>query len=54
MHSYSLDPSQTMLELFNAQEELFNAGARNFLFIDIPPISRSPAGKESPHKLLPQ
>ncbi|KDQ09579.1 carbohydrate esterase family 16 protein [Botryobasidium botryosum FD-172 SS1] len=29
--------------LFEAQEMLFEAGARNFLFIDIPPINRSPA-----------
>lgn len=34
--------------LFLAQEELYKAGARNFLFIDVPPIGRAPgsiAGK---------
>lgn len=29
--------------LFSLQEDLYNAGARNFLFIDVPPINRSPA-----------
>ncbi|KAF4610298.1 hypothetical protein D9613_010476 [Agrocybe pediades] len=29
--------------LFSVQEELYRTGARNFLFIDVPPIHRSPA-----------
>ncbi|KAF8831225.1 hypothetical protein HHX47_DHR1000591 [Lentinula edodes] len=33
-----------MAKLYNLQEQLYNAGARNFLFIDVPPIARSPAG----------
>ncbi|KIJ59860.1 carbohydrate esterase family 16 protein [Hydnomerulius pinastri MD-312] len=36
--------------LFVAQEKLYQAGARNFLFVDVPPIKRSPAGLKS--KLL--
>lgn len=31
--------------LFAAQEELYTAGARNFLFVDCPPIHRSPVGE---------
>ncbi|KZT09511.1 carbohydrate esterase family 16 protein [Laetiporus sulphureus 93-53] len=31
--------------LFDLQEDLYNAGARNFLYIDVPPLHRSPAGK---------
>lgn len=34
-----------MPKLFELQEYLYNAGARNFLFIDLPPIERSPAGE---------
>ncbi|KAI0311965.1 SGNH hydrolase-type esterase domain-containing protein [Amylostereum chailletii] len=30
--------------LFAAQEQLYRAGARNFLFVDVPPVDRSPAG----------
>ncbi|ETW83815.1 carbohydrate esterase family 16 protein [Heterobasidion irregulare TC 32-1] len=30
--------------LFAAQEQLYRAGARNFVFIDVPPIHRSPVG----------
>ncbi|KAI0065901.1 hypothetical protein BV25DRAFT_1821605 [Artomyces pyxidatus] len=30
--------------LFAVQEQLYAAGARNFLFIDVPPIHRSPVG----------
>lgn len=29
--------------LFNLQQELYEEGARNFLFIDVPPMTRSPA-----------
>lgn len=32
-----------MIKLFAVQEELYESGARNFLFIDVPPIHRSPA-----------
>ncbi|KAI0780920.1 hypothetical protein BD413DRAFT_15510 [Trametes elegans] len=31
-------------ELFDEQEQLYEAGARNFLFIDVPPIHRTPVG----------
>lgn len=51
-NSYNPDPSKAVQDLLSAQDELFKAGARNFLFIDVPPIHRSPAGKESPHKPL--
>ena len=31
--------------LFRLQERLFDEGARNFLFIDVPPVHQTPAGK---------
>ena len=31
-------------KLFELQLDLYDAGARNFLLIDLPPINRSPAG----------
>lgn len=31
--------------LFAAQDRLYSAGARNFLFIDVPPLYVSPIGK---------
>jgi len=31
-----------MVTLFSAQEQLYEAGARNFLFVNLPPIERSP------------
>ncbi|KAI0748136.1 hypothetical protein C8Q80DRAFT_1270577 [Daedaleopsis nitida] len=34
----------TVDELFVEQEALYNVGARNFLFIDVPPIHRTPVG----------
>ena len=34
-----------MHTLFQLQDELYQAGARNFLFIDVPPMNRSPAGE---------
>ncbi|KAI0336551.1 hypothetical protein GY45DRAFT_1315944 [Cubamyces sp. BRFM 1775] len=38
------DIPSTLDELFEEQELLYQAGARNFLFIDVPPIHRSPVG----------
>ena len=32
--------------LFAAQDTLYRAGARNFLFIDVPPLYMSPIGKQ--------
>ncbi|KAH9946107.1 SGNH hydrolase-type esterase domain-containing protein [Epithele typhae] len=42
-----LDPEQvpaTVEGLFAQQHSLYKIGARNFLFIDVPPIHRSPVG----------
>lgn len=36
-------PEEPIRELFNAQRKLYTAGARNFLFINVPPIDRAPA-----------
>jgi len=41
--AFNINPTQRTLELLNTQDELFKAGARNFLLIDAPPIHRSPA-----------
>ncbi|PCH37968.1 carbohydrate esterase family 16 protein [Wolfiporia cocos MD-104 SS10] len=40
-------------ELFDLQDELYNAGARNFLLVDLPPIHRSPAGNKPKSLQLP-
>ncbi|TFY83714.1 hypothetical protein EWM64_g297 [Hericium alpestre] len=32
-------------ELFLTQQKLYEAGARNYVFVNVPPIDRSPAGK---------
>ncbi|KAI0345169.1 hypothetical protein BDW22DRAFT_1343459 [Trametopsis cervina] len=37
------DSESTQKTLFELQESLYAEGARNFLFIDVPPIDRSPA-----------
>ncbi|PPR03635.1 hypothetical protein CVT24_007751 [Panaeolus cyanescens] len=42
------DPLQAMTSLFNQQQKLFNKGARNFLFIDVPPIHLTPAVPNRP------
>ncbi|OBZ75362.1 Thermolabile hemolysin [Grifola frondosa] len=42
----------SVMSLFGEQETLYNAGARNFLFIDVPPINRTPIGYQiSKHEL---
>ncbi|OSC97117.1 carbohydrate esterase family 16 protein [Trametes coccinea BRFM310] len=38
------DIPATLDDLFAEQELLYETGARNFLFIDVPPIDRSPVG----------
>ncbi|KAF7329379.1 Glycosyltransferase family 32 protein [Mycena kentingensis (nom. inval.)] len=52
--AHGLDHRTTLDLLFSLQEQLYTAGARLFLFIDIPPIARSPAGlkaaKNNAHK----
>jgi hypothetical protein len=35
-------------DLLNAQKDLYDVGARNFLFIDLPTIHRAPAGMKHP------
>lgn len=37
-----VDPS--LEKLFEQQAQLYDLGARNFLFIDVPTVHRSPAG----------
>jgi hypothetical protein len=34
-----------LTSLFEGQELLYQAGARNFVFITLPPIDKSPTGK---------
>ncbi|KDQ60994.1 carbohydrate esterase family 16 protein [Jaapia argillacea MUCL 33604] len=45
--AYNFDPSKSVEKLFEMQELVYEAGARNFLFINVPPINRSPAVPES-------
>ncbi|TFK76392.1 hypothetical protein BDN72DRAFT_830957 [Pluteus cervinus] len=35
--------AKNMETLFGLQEDLYQSGARNFLFVDVPPVNRSPA-----------
>ncbi|KZS92110.1 hypothetical protein SISNIDRAFT_474841 [Sistotremastrum niveocremeum HHB9708] len=39
-----VDPERAIRELISLQKDLYALGGRNFLFIDVPPIDRSPAG----------
>jgi phospholipase/lecithinase/hemolysin len=39
------NPQRQLKALFEAQDSLYNAGARNFVFFNVPPTDRSPAGK---------
>jgi phospholipase/lecithinase/hemolysin len=39
-----VDHSSIVQKIIAQQEKLYCAGARNFLFVDIPPIQRTPAG----------
>ncbi|KAF8654057.1 hypothetical protein AX16_003591 [Volvariella volvacea WC 439] len=41
--AYSRKHDSSIKRLFELQAELYDAGARNFCFIDVPPIQRSPA-----------
>jgi len=41
--AYAGQIQPSILELFLGEERLYEAGARNFLFIDVPPIDRAPA-----------
>jgi phospholipase/lecithinase/hemolysin len=36
-------------DFIGLQIDLYNAGARNFLLIDLPTIHRTPAGKKHPY-----
>ncbi|KAI0628908.1 hypothetical protein C8Q77DRAFT_1076590 [Trametes polyzona] len=38
----------TIDDYFGAQEKLYNAGARNFCFIDVPPVHLFPNGPKTP------
>ena len=39
-----LNPRKQLKALFEAQDSLYKAGARNFVFFNVPPTDRSPAG----------
>ncbi|THU87264.1 hypothetical protein K435DRAFT_761949 [Dendrothele bispora CBS 962.96] len=48
--AYSKTHKDNIARLFGLQEKLYEAGARNFLFFDVPPIHRCPgvpAGREN-------
>jgi hypothetical protein len=46
---HDTDVSRRHDQLFTLQQELYTAGARNFLFIDVPPIDRSPICEFNSH-----
>ncbi|KAG8840414.1 hypothetical protein FRB91_006115 [Serendipita sp. 411] len=41
--AFSADVERMIDDLFVLQQYLYDKGARNFLFIDVPPVDRSPA-----------
>jgi len=47
--AWSSDPVDNVKMLFEAQESLYGNGARNFLFVNVPPIDRSPAKGRKHH-----
>ncbi|KAJ7837804.1 hypothetical protein B0H14DRAFT_2790640 [Mycena olivaceomarginata] len=45
--AWGSEHEENLQKLFEAQESLYDSGARNFLFVNVPPINRAPArGKE--------
>ncbi|KAJ7263870.1 SGNH hydrolase-type esterase domain-containing protein [Mycena rebaudengoi] len=51
--AYAETHTDTLELLFSLQEKLFEAGARLFLFVDVPPIGRSPAGVDASSDISP-
>ncbi|KAJ6551725.1 hypothetical protein B0H19DRAFT_1158709 [Mycena capillaripes] len=47
--AWGSDHGHNLEMLFEAQETLYNSGARNFLFVNIPAINRSPAKGRKPN-----
>jgi len=43
--AWDVEVADSVGKLFEDHESLYEAGARNFLFIDVPPIARSPAAR---------
>lgn len=41
---WGMKPEGQLEKLFGLQEQLYDAGARNFVFIDVPPVNRFPGG----------
>jgi hypothetical protein len=39
-----MDPQAQMTLLFQLQEDLYESGARNFVYFKVPPFDRSPQG----------
>ncbi|EJD52433.1 hypothetical protein AURDEDRAFT_55487 [Auricularia subglabra TFB-10046 SS5] len=49
---WGLKPQDQLEKLFALQEQLYAVGARNFVFIDVPPVNRFPARRENPEVAL--
>ena len=45
--SYLRSPSEQLRSLFQSIDQLYDAGARNFIFLSVPPFERSPWGNHS-------
>lgn len=43
---WGVEAEPTLAALFQLQDQLYATGARNFLFIDVPPVNRFPGGRE--------
>jgi len=52
--AFTTNFTQKMSTLLSLQETLYTNGARNFLFVDVPPINRSPAAKSASASLSPR
>ncbi|KAH7108386.1 SGNH hydrolase-type esterase domain-containing protein [Auriculariales sp. MPI-PUGE-AT-0066] len=44
--AYGVDPVKQLERLFAAQQKLYDVGARNFVFLDVPPVYRFPCYSE--------
>jgi len=46
--SYLRNPPDQLRSLFQLEDQLYEAGARNFIFLTVPPFDRSPWGSPPP------
>jgi hypothetical protein len=44
-YRYITDPAPGLQQLFELQSQLYEHGPRNFCYVDVPPVDRTPACK---------